>query len=145
MNISDGTWASWCFKSPATPLFVQKFFRIRARTTSKLHITGYFCEGNPSMSSGSPYQMASNAEDVSIIRRRHDIVGISLVVSLIVPKLLLLHEEVSVARSSMVPGNTKGVQRQQRLTLKLKMIFIYLGHSCNQNDDLRKATCLSYG
>ena len=104
MNISDVTRASWCFKSPATPLFVQQLFRLRARTTSQLHITGYFYKGNPSVTSGSPLQMTNNTEDVSIIWCHRDIVVISQVISLMVPKLLLVYSQVITALSNIVPG-----------------------------------------
>ena len=48
------------------------WFRHRSKKTSKLRVTG-LCEGNPSVTGESPSQRASNAENVSIWWRHHDI------------------------------------------------------------------------
>ena len=46
-------------------------FRRRSKETTKLHVTG-LCEGNSPVTSESPAQMASYAENVSIGWRHHD-------------------------------------------------------------------------
>ena len=49
-----------------------RLFRSRSKKTSKLRFTG-LCEGNPPVTGGLPSQRASNAENVSIWWRHHDI------------------------------------------------------------------------
>ena len=47
-------------------------FRRRSKKTSKLRVTG-ICVGNSQVTGEFPTQKASNAENVSIWRRHHDI------------------------------------------------------------------------
>ena len=49
-----------------------RLFRRRSKKTSKLRVTG-LCEGNSPMTGEFPAQMASNAENVSIWWRHHDV------------------------------------------------------------------------
>ena len=49
---------------------LNRLFMRRSNKTSKLRVTG-LCEGNPSVTGGSPSQRASNAENVSIWWRHH--------------------------------------------------------------------------
>ena len=65
-------WARWRHKSPASPLFTQPFIRCRSKKASKLSVTG-LCVGNSPGTGEFPAQMASNAENVSIWWRHHDI------------------------------------------------------------------------
>ena len=52
---------------------LNRLFRRRSKKTSKLSVTG-LCAGNSLVTGELPAQMASNAENVSIWWRRHDIV-----------------------------------------------------------------------
>ena len=49
-----------------------RLFRRRSKKTSKLRVTG-LCEGNSPVTGGFPAQMASNAENVSIWWRHHEL------------------------------------------------------------------------
>ena len=49
---------------------LKRLFRRRSRKTSKLRVTG-FCVGNSPVPGGFPAQMASKAENVSILWRHH--------------------------------------------------------------------------
>ena len=49
----------------------KRLFRRRSKKTSKLRVTG-LCEGNSSVTGDFPAQRASNAENVSIWWRHHD-------------------------------------------------------------------------
>ena len=51
---------------------LNRLFRRRSKKTSKLRATG-LCEGNSQVTCEFPSQMASNAENVSIRWRHHDI------------------------------------------------------------------------
>ena len=51
---------------------LSRLFRRRSKKTSKLRITG-LCEGNSPVTGEFPAQVASNAENVSIWWRHHDI------------------------------------------------------------------------
>ena len=51
---------------------LNRLFRRRSRKTSKLHVTG-LCAGNSPVTGEFPAQRASNAENVSIWWRHHDI------------------------------------------------------------------------
>ena len=53
---------------------LNRLFRRRSKETSKLRVTG-LCEGNSPGTGEFPAQMASNAENVSIWWRHHDIWG----------------------------------------------------------------------
>ena len=66
----DVTWTAWRLKSPATPLFVRLFVRVRIKENSKLRVTG-LCEENPPITGEFPAQKASNAENGSISWRQH--------------------------------------------------------------------------
>ena len=46
--------------------------KLRSKKASKPHITG-LCEGNPAVTSGLPSQRTSNAENVSIWWRHHEL------------------------------------------------------------------------
>ena len=46
-----------------------------SKKTSKLRVTG-LCKGNPPVTGGFPSQRPSNAEDVSICRRDHDLTAL---------------------------------------------------------------------
>ena len=59
-------------KSPASQLFTQPFFRRRWKKTSKLCVAG-LCEGNSLVTGVFPAQRASNAENVFIWWRHHDL------------------------------------------------------------------------
>ena len=66
LQYNDVTWAPWCLKSPACPVFVQEFVRTNIKQTSLLRMNG-LCGGNPLVTGGFPSQKTSNAESVSII------------------------------------------------------------------------------
>ena len=51
---------------------LNRLFRLRSKNTSKLRVTG-LCAGNSPETGEFPAQMASNAENVSIWWRHHDI------------------------------------------------------------------------
>ena len=51
---------------------LNRLFRRRSKKTSKLRVTG-LCEGNPLVTGGFPSQRASNAKNVSIWWRHHEI------------------------------------------------------------------------
>ena len=57
---SDTTWASWCLKSPASRLFVQKFVEVHNRYQHQCYVLLTICEGNPSETSWFPSRMPSN-------------------------------------------------------------------------------------
>ena len=54
--------------------FLIRLFRHRSKKTSKLRVTG-LCVGNSAKTGEFPTQMASNAENVSIWWRHHDMLG----------------------------------------------------------------------
>ena len=56
---------------------LNRLFRRRSKKTSKLRVTG-LCAGNSPLTGEFPAQMASNAENVSIWWRRHDILPIGI-------------------------------------------------------------------
>ena len=49
---------------------LNRLFRCRSKKASKLRVTG-LCKGNPPVTSGFPFQWASNAKNVSIWLRHH--------------------------------------------------------------------------
>ena len=51
LQCNDVTWAPWCLKSPACPVFVQEFVRANIKQTSNLHMNG-LCGGNPLVTGG---------------------------------------------------------------------------------------------
>ena len=51
---------------------LNRLFQRRSKKTSKLRVTG-LCAGNSPGTGGFPAQMASNAENVSIWWRHHDV------------------------------------------------------------------------
>ena len=53
---------------------LNRLFRHRSKETSKLRVTG-LCEGKPPVTGGFPSQRASNADNVSIWWRHHDLVN----------------------------------------------------------------------
>ena len=55
-----------------TDCLLSPFFRRRSKKTSKLRVTG-LCVGNSPVAGEFPAQMASNAENVSIWWRHHDL------------------------------------------------------------------------
>ena len=65
------SWARWRLKSPASPLFTQPFIQAQIKETLKRSVTG-LCMGNSPLTGEFPAQMASNAENVSILWRHHD-------------------------------------------------------------------------
>ena len=50
---------------------LNRLFRCRSKKTSNLHVPG-LCEGNPPVIGGFPSQRACNANNVSILWRRHE-------------------------------------------------------------------------
>ena len=73
----------WRLKSPASRLFIQMFIQRRSRKTSKLLVTG-LCEGNSPGTGEFPAQGASNAENVSIWWRHHDVPDWSVKLNLVI-------------------------------------------------------------
>ena len=65
-------WARRRLKSPASRLFTQPFIQLRLKKTSKLRVTG-LCEKNSPVTGEISEQRPSNAENVSILWRHHDI------------------------------------------------------------------------
>ena len=59
-------------QSPASRVFTQPFIQTQIKETSKLRVTG-LCAGNSPGTGEFPAQRASNAENVSIWWRHHDI------------------------------------------------------------------------
>ena len=58
-------------KSPAHDCLLNRLFRRRSKKTTKLRVTG-LCVGNTPVTGEFPAQIASNAENVSIWWRHHD-------------------------------------------------------------------------
>ena len=66
-------WARWHLKSPASRLFTQLFIQAQIKKqTPKLRVTG-ICAGNSPVIGEFPAQRTSNAENVSIWRRHHEV------------------------------------------------------------------------
>ena len=65
-------WARWRLKSPAAPFFLNRLFRSRSNKTSKLRVT-CLCVGNSPGTGEFHTQRASNAENVSIWWRHHEV------------------------------------------------------------------------
>ena len=59
--------------SQITGVLFHRLLRRRSTKTSKLHVTG-LCDGNPPVTGEFPSQRASNAEDVSIWWRHHEVI-----------------------------------------------------------------------
>ena len=73
LNITlTSQWAWWRLKSSVLRLVTQRLFRRRSKTTSKLRVTG-LCAGNSPLTGEFPAQKASNAENVSIWWRHHEL------------------------------------------------------------------------
>ena len=90
---------------------LNRLFRCRSRKISKLRVTG-LCEGNSPMTGEFPAWRASNAENVSIWWRDHEIC-ISIYICSTAPELcetqlrLILLAEIYVGGVSFSPHNTK--------------------------------------
>ena len=69
-------WAQWGLKSPASRLFTQAFIQAPIKETSKLRVTS-LCVGNSPVTGKFPAWMASNAENVSIWWRHHELTVIT--------------------------------------------------------------------
>ena len=83
----------WRRKSPASRLFTQPFIRAQIKENiTKLHVTG-LCAGNSPVTGKFPAQRASNAEDVSIWWRHHDI---NIQIAIFHKEALLLSTEIYV-------------------------------------------------
>ena len=65
-------WARWRLRSPASWLFTQPFIQALIKKTLKLCVTG-LCAGNSPVTGEFPAQMASNAKNVSIWWRHHEV------------------------------------------------------------------------
>ena len=65
----------WRLKSPASRLFTQPFIRAQIKEKkSKLRVPG-LCEGNSPVIGEFTAQMASDAENISIWWRHHDLLN----------------------------------------------------------------------
>ena len=62
----------WRLKSPASRLFTQPFIQVQIKKKSKLRVTDP-CAGNSLLTGEFPAQMASNAENISIWWRHHEL------------------------------------------------------------------------
>ena len=56
---------------------LNRFFRCRSKKTSKLHVTG-LCAGNSPVTGEFPAQVASNAENVLICWRHHNLLNLCM-------------------------------------------------------------------
>ena len=65
-------WPRWLLKSPVSPLFTQSFVQTQIKKNSKLRVTGLFA-GNSPVAGKFPAQRTSNAENVSIWWRHHEV------------------------------------------------------------------------
>ena len=72
LHYSDVTMARWRLTLPASLLFTEKFVRRRSNKTSKIRVTGLRVLNSP-VTGEFPAQMASNAENISIWWRHHDV------------------------------------------------------------------------
>ena len=79
--------------------FTQLFIQAHIKETSKLRVTG-LCVGDSSVTDEIPAQVASNAENVSIWWRHHDVVvaGVDNVT-------ILMHCYLAVSSSPSMPQN----------------------------------------
>ena len=66
-------WAQWRLKSPASRLFTRLFGRRPKKTSKHKAPRQWPCDGNSPVTDEFPAQMASNAENVSIWWRHHDV------------------------------------------------------------------------
>ena len=69
-------WGDGISNHPPHDCLLNRLFRRRSKKTSKLRVTG-LCGGNSPVTDEFPAQMASNAEDVSIWWRHHDLTQVS--------------------------------------------------------------------
>ena len=92
--------------------FLNRLFRRRSKRTSKLHVTG-FCVGNSPVTGEFPAQKASNAENVFIWWRHHDVSREQCVnassssMQSIIGTDVITHLQQSVARWRNIYGFTK--------------------------------------